>query len=368
MSFFAFIDFTSRNAGRDVSEVYIKENKDFVLLRQTLRSGRLPLTMEAEHQYYAELSERPETTAVGLWQQVDYAIGFEIKDLRQLGGFKTHQMNRRQISLKLDLPCPAITEMNIKTHYQHLDSIWRVPATACGGFLEGTYTEVRHLESPWPSELQNIFLVVKQQHELEKLLSDIQFMDDKGLIEPENYKVILNEVDGTTKGQYSKFAQEIACAKNNSVDPWYADPTQEGDEAQLEKFRLAIEHTLEKHANNDPHFSTNSEYGDFDTTHLWLLDNRQPLTRALHREAAITITDEGRYLVSIDEFDFFMPSDPEEDDDISAIYHRFALMEELASTLQSKGIHCDYFHSYGETSSDTTHLSGTDHNFVPFEP
>ncbi|MGE8047139.1 DUF4427 domain-containing protein [Pseudomonas monteilii] len=368
MSFFAFIDFTSHKTECDISGRNIKENMGFVFLRQTLRSGRLPLIMETESEYYSELSECPETTAEGLWQRVDYAIGFEIKDLRHLGGFKIHQINRRQISLELDLPCPTITELNVKTHQQHLDSIWRAPTTDSGKFLKGTYVETRTLEAPWPSEVESIFLVVKQQHELEKLLSDIQFLDDKCLIEPENFKVILSEADCTKNCHYRKFAQDIACAKNHSINPWYADPTQESDEAQLENLRLVIEHTLEKHAHNDPLFNTKCEHRNFNTTHLWLLDNRHPLSRALHREGALTITDEGRYLVSIDEFNFFMPFGAEGDDEISAMHHRFALMEELASALQSKGVNCDYFHSYGETSADTTHISGAHHIFTPFEP
>ncbi|NTY90340.1 DUF4427 domain-containing protein [Pseudomonas putida] len=371
----AFLNLTTYNQENDGHHDNKKKTIGFSILQQTFFGGLFePINLDSELNYGVFLSELPEATQSGNFREVKYAIGFETESLLNFSGFKTHTINFRQRSLPLNLTSDAVTETHIQIHWNYLSSMWTLPTTEDGELLEA---KAKLVEIPcdgyrWPSELGTMYLIVQNMHEVETLLSNIQFMIDKELIDPWYFQVeVINAESFTIQPPQNYFGKRVRAAHKYVIDDEFcrsSDLVEDDDERLLNDLDLSIEATLKAHAVNNSHFEHYEDYEDFQRTQLWLTDNRHPLTRALYRNGLIKITDQGRYLYSVEEINFYKVSDT---DDVYAehvIHQKFALMEELADRLRSKGIPCDYIHYHSDESPDGRHLSRSDHAFMPISP
>ena len=375
MSIIAFLNLTTYNQENEDHHNNKKKTLGFSILQQTLFDGLLePINLDSELKCGVFLSELPEATQSGNFREVKYAIGFETETLPNFWGFKTHEINLRQRSLALNLTSDAVTENNMKVHLSYLSSMWTLPTTENGELLEA---KDKLVEIPcdgyrWPPELGNIYLIVQNMHEVETLLSNIQFMIDKELIDPWHFQVeVINAEKFTTHPLQNYFGERVRAAHKYVIDDEFCRSSyliEDDDDDLLNDLDLSIEATLKTHAVNDTHFKRYDDYKNFQRTQLWLTDNRHPLTRALYRNGLIEITDQGRYLYSVEEINFYKIPGTDDDHAKHVTHQQFSLMEELVDRLRSKGIPCDYIHYDAAESPDGRHLSRSDHDFQPVRP
>lgn len=375
MNTIAFLNLTTYNQENNGHHDNKKKTIGFSILQKTFFGGLFePINLDSESSYGVILSELPEATQSGNFREVKYAIGLETESLLNFSGFKTHTVNFRQRSLPLNLTSDAVTETHIQIHWNYLSSMWTLPTTEDGELLEA---KAKLVEIPcdgyrWPSELGTMYLIVQNMHEVETLLSNIQFMIDKELIDPWYFQVeVINAEKFTTQPRQNYFGEHVRAAHKHVIGDEFcrsSDLIEDDDDELLNDLELSIQATLKTHAANDTHFKRYDDYKNLQRTQLWLTDNRHPLTRALYRNGLIEITDQGRYLYSVEEINFYKIPGADDDHAKHVTHQQFSLMEELVDRLRSKGIPCDYIHYDAAESPDGRHLSRSDHDFQPVRP
>ena len=276
-----------------------------------------------------------------------------------------------QRSLALNLTSDAVTETNVQVHWSYLSSMWTLPTTEDGEFLEAKHAENPCSDHRWPPELGTIYLIVQNMREVEILLSNIQFMSDKELIDPWQFQVLAIGTENSTIQIFQhSFTERVWAAEKYIIELefYYPSDRTDDDDGLINKLDLSIGETVKSRAANDSHFDRYVDYKDFQRTRLWLIDNGHPLTRSLYGNGLIEITEQGRYLYSVEEINYYKDVDTDDDDAEHVTHKQFDLMEQLVFRLRSSGIPCDYIHFHSDESPDVRNLSRLDHDFDPLDP
>lgn len=196
----------------------------------------------------------------------------------------------------------------------------------------------------YEEEVTGIGVVVKQAAHGRWVTHDILVLVDRGIIQRNTFSFVLVS-DNLPSSRDLISPQEIGTAINASLidlAPFFSHKKEEL-EAVSEEFSAFVS-GIENDANPP-------NAGELGGCWLWILDNTSILTRALIENERVTVTESGKYLVHLYEFD-----------DARGLREREEMTQKLAARITKHfGVECGYFSVLNSDNPDDVPFYNSDH-------